>query len=225
MLGCNADAACQDSGAGSFVIDNTRGAMTMDGNRRLVVGAAAALAAGVLAARSAGSETITEELRYPEIPVERTPGKPGDFAFLTGEWRIANRRKPPGATEWDEFEGEATVVAILNGIGSVEELRIPARKFAGMGLRLLDLASARWIDHWVNAKSGVLTLPGLPGSFENGAGIFSVTDKDDVGEMLILSLWDSITSSSCRWRQAVSRDQGRSWDTNWIMHWTRVRGP
>lgn len=67
-------------------------------------------------------------------------GKPGDFDFLTGEWRIHNRMIKPGTkTEWIEFPGEATVYRILDGVGSVEELRIPARQFSGMGLRLLDV--------------------------------------------------------------------------------------
>ena len=48
-------------------------------------------------------------------------GKPGDFDFLTGEWRIHNRFRE-GET-WIEFPGEATVVAILNGIASHLELK------------------------------------------------------------------------------------------------------
>jgi hypothetical protein len=44
------------------------------------------------------------------------------------------------------------VHGILAGVGSVEELRIPARNFSGMGLRLLDLEKKVWADHWVNAN-------------------------------------------------------------------------
>ena len=54
---------------------------------------------------------------------------------------------------------EATVVGILGGIASIEELRIPARGFSGMGLRLLDVEKKIWSDHWVNAKSGVVAVP------------------------------------------------------------------
>eukprot|EP01035_Chromulina_nebulosa_P012175 gene12175-16240_t len=83
------------------------------------------------------------------------PGKPGDFDFLTGEWRISHRRlKAPG--EWDMFEGEATCWSIIGGVGHVEELRIPARDFSGAGLRFLDLETKVWSDFWINAKSGAL---------------------------------------------------------------------
>ncbi len=97
-------------------------------------------------------------------------GKPGDFDFLTGEWRIHNKFRE--GEKWIEFPGEATVVAILGGIVSIEELRIPARGFSGMGLRLLDVEKKIWSDHFVNAKSGVVGVPGQLGVFENGVGTF-----------------------------------------------------
>lgn len=157
---------------------------------------------------------------FPPLPAARTPGQPGDFAFLTGEWRIQNRSIVNG--EWLEYPGEATVHAILAGVGSVEELRIPARNFSGMGLRLLDVENRVWSDHWVNARSGVVSVPGQLGSFENGAGIF-VTDAEENGQPVkYAGIWDQITPTSCRWRQGASRDGGATWAQNWIMHWTRA---
>ncbi|MCM0018448.1 MAG: hypothetical protein NBV67_00475 [Tagaea sp.] len=156
----------------------------------------------------------------PPLPTTPSPGAAGDFDFLTGEWRIAHRSIVDGA--WLDYGGEASVHAILGGIGSVEELRIPARNFAGMGLRLLDVQSRVWSDHWVNANSGKLVPPGQTGSFENGVGIFSATYTDKGRTMLSAGIWDRITPNSCRWRQVVSADDGRSWEHNWIMHWTRA---
>ena len=156
----------------------------------------------------------------PPLPAAATPGQPGDFDFLTGEWRIRNRSIVDG--EWLEYPGEATVHAILAGVCSVEELRIPARNFSGMGLRLLDVENRVWSDHWVNARSGVVTTPGQLGSFENGAGIFVTDEIVDGAAMKYVGVWDNITPRACRWRQASSRDGGQSWDQNWIMEWSRV---
>jgi hypothetical protein len=151
------------------------------------------------------------------------PGKPGDFDFLAGNWNISHRRKkPPDDKEWDEFTGEATCWTILGGVGSVEELRIPARGFSGMGLRLLDVEKRVWNDFWVNAKSGVLTPPGMPGYFENGAGIFTADDMDGEKPIKVRGVWDQITPKSCRWFQALSRDGGKTWEQNWVMQWVRV---
>jgi hypothetical protein len=184
----------------------------MDQDRRTVLGAAAA---AILA--SAGAAGSAQAAAKP------TPGKPGDFNFLAGEWRIKHRRLPQGAKDWDLFEGEATCWTILGGVGSVEELRIPSRNFSGMGLRLLDMTTLVWSDFWVNAKSGVLTTPGQTGSFENGAGIFGADDMDGDKPIKVRGIWDQITPTSCRWSQAVSYDGGRTWAENWVMLWTRVR--
>ena len=187
--------------------------------RAIVAAGAAALLLPACAAGAAMSGAPNFD-PFPPLPAARTPGQPGDFAFLTGEWRIHNRSIVNG--EWLEYPGEATVHAILAGVGSVEELRIPARNFSGMGLRLLDVENRVWSDHWVNARSGVVSVPGQLGSFENGAGIF-VTDAQENGQPVkYAGIWDQITPTSCRWRQGASRDGGATWAQNWIMHWTRA---
>lgn len=154
-------------------------------------------------------------------------GKPGDFDFLAGNWKIAHRRlKAAGTDDWDNFEGEATCWSILDtgsgSIGSVEELRIPSREFCGMGLRLLDVKNGVWSDFWVNGRSGVLTTPGMTGHFADGAGVFEADDKDGETPIRVRGVWDRITPTSCRWHQAVSRDGGKTWEANWFMDWRRA---
>jgi hypothetical protein len=158
----------------------------------------------------------------PAVAVAPAGGKPGDFDFLTGEWKISHRRlKAPG--DWDVFEGEATCWSIIGGVGHVEELRIPARNFAGAGLRFLDLESGLWCDYWVNAKSGVLGAAGLTGGFENGVGMFTADDTDSDGKPVkYAGVWDQITGASHRWRQGVSKDGGATWDYSWLMEWKKV---
>lgn len=148
------------------------------------------------------------------------PGKPGDFDFLTGEWHIHNRFRED--EKWIEFPGEATVVGILAGVASVEELRIPARGFSGMGLRVLDVERKIWSDHWVNAKSGVVTAPGQEGLFVDGVGAFTSEGEEDGKKVIYRGVWDKITQTSCRWHQGASRDGGATWDDSWFMDWTRV---
>lgn len=191
----------------------------MDTERRRLLEAAAA-AAVLPAAATAAEEPVIDPV--PPLPERPTPGRPGDFDFLAGEWRIRHWRRPSGAAEWDRFEGEATCWTILGGGGSVEELRIPARKFSGMGLRLLDVERGVWSDFWVNARSGVLASPGQAGSFENGVGLF-VSDDDDGGRpMKYAGIWDRISRDGCRWRQVNSADGGRTWTHDWIMLWRRA---
>ena len=182
------------------------------------------LQAGVAASlvRPSDAASAPDADPVPPLPTTPTPGRPGDFDFLAGEWRIDHFRKRPGDTDWDRFPGEATCWTILGGVGSVEELRIPARQFSGMGLRLLDVEKRQWSDFWVNARSGALGTPGQTGSFEQGAGIFWSEDEDAGRRTIWAGIWDRITPDSCRWRQVSSPDAGRRWDTHWVMHWSRV---
>ena len=169
---------------------------TWNAERRKLLQAASGLALGQVAlASTAGAATTTPA------------GKVGDFNFLAGEWRIAHRRpKKSGNGEWDLFNGEATCWTVLGGVGSIEELRIPARDFIGMGIRLLDLEKRLWFDYWVAGKSGALAPPGMTGGFDNGVGTFTVDDVDGDQPLKVRGVWDLITPASCRWHQAVSRD-------------------
>lgn len=176
--------------------------------RRPVLQSALGLAVGGLAGLPANAE-----------PAQ---ARPGDFDFLAGEWRISHRRLKPETGEWDEFTGEATCWTILNGVGSVEELRIPARNFAGMGLRLLELDRKIWSDFWVNAKSGVLTTPGMTGLFQNGEGVFEADEMDGDQPIKVRGVWDRITPAGHRWHQAISHDSGKTWQVNWTMDWVRA---
>ena len=211
----------------------------MDHLRRHLLGAGTLGAAGLLFARSAaagepaspspassstsGSTAQDASLApdaVPPLTASPPPGRPGDFDFLTGEWRIRNRSLVNG--EWLEYPGEATVYRILAGGGSVEELRIPARSFSGMGLRLLDVEKRIWSDHWVNARSGVIFTPGETGGFVDGVGMFSSTYEENGRVTISAGIWDAITPQSCRWRQVVSEDGGSNWRHTWIMRWSRV---
>jgi hypothetical protein len=192
----------------------------MDERRRLLLNAGVALGAAAFIPAAVGAAAPAFD-PIPPIPSSPTPGKPGDFDFLAGEWRIRHQWLRNGK-DWETFDGEATCWTILGGVGSVEELRIPARDFNGMGLRMLDVGRRVWSDHWVNAKSGVVTTPGQSGSFENGAGIFYTRDTEDGKPAIYAGIWDRITANGCRWRQAASYDDGRTWAQNWIMDWTRA---
>lgn len=185
--------------------------------RRLCGDAAAFLALGATSLRAA--EPALDPM--PSLPTQPTPGRPGDFDFLTGEWRIDHwQRTASGA--WRTNTGGATVHAILGGAGSVEDLRVPERDFRGMGLRLLDMEKRVWSDFWVDARSGVLATPGQTGSFEAGVGIFFSREEEDGKPVIYAGVWDRIADGRCRWRQGSSIDGGRSWQQTWIMDWKRV---
>ena len=91
-----------------------------------------------------------------------------------------------------------------------------------MGLRTLDMKEMVWSAYWMNAKWGVIGSEGVKGGFVRGDGVFLSDDVDGDTPIKVIGLWDQITGTSCRWRQGVSRDGGKTWEWNWIMDWTRA---
>jgi hypothetical protein len=146
----------------------------------------------------------------------------GDFDFLAGEWKIANRRLKDSTTNvWETFEGSATVYKVLGGMGSIEELRGRDGKYLGMGVRMWHPQEKMWADHWTGYYNGVVNAPQM-GQFIDGMGVFISEERVDGVAWKYRGLWDRITKESCRWTQASSKDGGMSWDYNWFMDWTRV---
>lgn len=159
-------------------------------------------------------------------PHPPSTGRAGDFDFLAGRWAIRNRRlktRWAGASDWEDFDGDATCHTVLGGLGSIEELRIPPGQPRGLGIRLLNTGTGVWSDYWVQSGSGLVLPPPMTGVFADGVGTFTATGDMD-GDIPIHSrgVWDRITPHSCRWHQAFSRDGGATWEHNWFMDWTRI---
>ena len=145
----------------------------------------------------------------------------GDFDFLAGNWNIQHKRLKGGTKdEWQRFDSSATVHRVLDGMGSIEELRKADGSYMGMGVRVWLPEKEQWADHWTSADSGVVNAPQL-GTFIDGDGVFITDDEVDGVKWQYRGVWDRITSESCRWHQSASNDFGKSWEWNWWMEWTR----
>lgn len=162
-------------------------------------------------------------------PSYRSPGRgeitgkgPGDFDFLTGEWTIRHLRlKDETSGKWQRFDSSATVHRVLDGMGSVEELRKPDGSFMGMGLRMWLPEQKQWADHWTSAANGLVNPPQM-GQFIDGEGVFISRENRDGVDWLYRGIWDRIAPGQCRWHQSSSKDGGKTWQWNWWMEWTRI---
>lgn len=145
----------------------------------------------------------------------------GDFDFLTGHWDIRHKRLKDGTKDiWRHFESSATVHSVLDGMGSIEELRKPDGSPMGMGIRVWRPELGQWADHWTGADDGVVNAPQF-GNFIDGDGVFISEEEADGIKWKYRGVWDQITSESCRWHQSASKDGGESWEWDWWMDWTR----
>jgi hypothetical protein len=90
-----------------------------------------------------------------------------------------------------------------------------------MTIRAYDEETQQWSLVWLDNRNPNDFRP-LIGKFENGIGVFKqVAEKPDGKPLLMRFTWDEITENTARWQQAFSFDDGKNWDTNWIMEFTR----
>jgi hypothetical protein len=165
----------------------------------------------------------------PASMTTQVPARDGthDFDFLHGAWRVHNRRlRQPltGSEEWYEFDGRSVERPFWDGQGNLEEYEatLPdGTPLRGIALRLYDPKAQRWTIHWSNSANGTLDPP-MTGAFRDGRGEF-YSHEDYRGRMILVRfIWTSSGKDAARWEQAFSADAGRSWETNWIMEFTRA---
>jgi len=148
-----------------------------------------------------------------------------DFDFLHGRFLVRNERltaRLVGSTDWETFHATNDCRPILGGVGNTDEFTSDWNGgFRGMTLRLFDLERKEWSIYWASNRTGLLDPP-VVGRFEAGVGTFYGRDTHQGTPVLARFLWSDITPTSALWQQALSTDDGSTWETNWRMHLTRA---
>ncbi|MFI7600869.1 hypothetical protein [Actinoplanes sp. NPDC049681] len=147
-----------------------------------------------------------------------------DFDFLTGSWNISNHRLGTlfaGSNEWDTFPGTSTCRPIFCGGGNTEEITFPTLGSQGFTLRLFDIEREEWSIYWASSRTGLL-YPPVVGRFADGRGDFYGDDTHDGRPIKAHFIWSDITPTSARWEQEFSADGGKTWESNWVMEFTRA---
>ena len=151
-----------------------------------------------------------------------------DFDFLNGTWKVHHRslrQRLVGSTEWVEFEGTCTNENIMGGTANFDEstMQYPSGPINGMTLRLYDHKLGEWSIYWAATGSAVFDIPMIGGFKEkNDIGEFYAQETHKGQHVYSRFIWSKITPNSCQWEQALSTDGGKSWETNWIMEFTRA---
>src|SRR5258708_15248043 len=61
----------------------------------------------------------------------------------------------------------------------------------------------------------------MAGRFAEGVGPFYGDHVFETKPVRVRFIWSRDAATRCRWQQAFSADAGRSWETNWIMDFSR----
>jgi len=151
-----------------------------------------------------------------------------DFDFLPGEWQVRNRRlraRLAGSDEWEEFEATSTARLLLDGAGNGDEFRTgDPGGFVGMAFRFFDPETALWTIYWADSRRPGALDPPLVGSFAGDVGVFHGDDTWEGPPVRVRFVWSDVATPTPRWEQAFSADGGETWETNWVMEFTRAKG-
>ncbi|MBB5873717.1 hypothetical protein F4553_007151 [Allocatelliglobosispora scoriae] len=165
--------------------------------------------------------------RHPvDVPADHLPKVTGDFDFLTGTWRVRHRKlrsRLTGCTEWDEFENTFEARTHFNGGISIDEGEFShPSTYRGMTFRVYDVAAREWVLHWLDSRTLEMDRAPVRGRFDGGVGEFVAEDTHDGRPVVCRYRWTVLSPESATWEQALSTDDGRTWETNWTMRETRI---
>ncbi|MFI5907971.1 hypothetical protein [Dactylosporangium sp. NPDC051541] len=146
-----------------------------------------------------------------------------DFDFFIGSWNVVNRRLRTlfaGSDDWYTFPGTAVCRPLFGGAGNIDEIEFPTVGWAGLTLRLFDVERQTWSLYWASSRTGTLEPP-VTGAFTGGRGDFYGDETLEGRPIRVHYLWSDITADSARWEQEFSADGGATWESNWVMEFTR----
>jgi NIPSNAP len=149
-----------------------------------------------------------------------------DFDFLHGSWNVHNRYlkgRLRHSMEWVDFDAQSDVQPLLKGLGQLDRYRAvrDGNAIEGVTLRLFNPATGEWSLHWADTVNPGVLLPPMAGRFNGDVGEFFGDEFVDGKKVLCRFYWTRTNPDSPRWEQAFSDDGGKTWETNWIMTFTR----
>ena len=173
--------------------------------------------------------TATVAPPFPDPPGDTDPAHAFDWDI--GSWSIhMDRLVHPltGSTTWTHMDGTTINSPFWNGRGNIAQVEAdgPNGHLELLALRLYNPTTHEWTTSFATSGVGVLNTPtGRPiiGSFKNGRGEF--VDQEPYNGRTILvrfRIWP-IDQNNAQSEQAFSADGGKTWETNWINHYTRIK--
>ena len=152
------------------------------------------------------------------------PSAANDFAFLAGEWDVANDRRNADGV-WERFAATCSVSMCVHDLVQLDHYDAP--DFPGRGhvkavtVRAYDADADTWSIIWL-CNYAAPDFDPLVGRWDGDEGRFLQTFTDAAGATVQARfIWRRLNPDHATWEQALSHDDGATWDTNWRMDLTR----
>jgi len=148
----------------------------------------------------------------PEQAAADLPGS-HDFAFLEGAWHVGHRyiRVKPDGQEWAQAHGTCDHHELYNGWANVEDYVINSSSGTNqaVALRSYNPNTGQWTIWWLDGRA--------PSEIPTFFCSTTLNDKP----VRVRFTWSDTASASPRWQQAYSYDDGKTWETVWVMEFRR----
>lgn len=168
----------------------------------------------------------TELIKENELKIAASAGSSeNDFDFLVGSWKIRNKKlnkRLANCDEWTEFEATGECRKILNGFANTDSFSadFDGKPFEAITLRLFNPQTKLWSIYWADSNAVVLDIPQV-GSFGGRTGEFFARDIFEEKPIIIKFNWNATDAENPVWSQAFSADDGKTWEWNWYMYFSR----
>ena len=137
------------------------------------------------------------------------------FDFWVGDWDLT----------YDDAgkvgKSHNHIARILDGCALLEEFRgPPGTPLEGRSLSTFDRLTHRWKQTWTDNTAAWLDFAG---GFADGRMVLSREAGKDGKHFLQRMVWEEIRRDSLEWLWQRSDDGGRTWKTQWQIHYKRSR--
>jgi hypothetical protein len=142
---------------------------------------------------------------------ETGPEPTRQFDFWLGEWDLAWGDGEHGTNSiYLDFD-DRVIVESFDGRPSIE--------LQGMSVSTYDEQSGCWRQTWVDSNGTYLAFRG---EYRNGCMDMRARREVEGRPALMRMLWSDIRHDSLTWQWQRSFDRGGSWETLWLIAYTRV---
>jgi hypothetical protein len=153
------------------------------------------------------------------------------FDFDIDTWKTHTSRllhPLTNSNNWIEMDGITVVQKIWDGRANLAELESdgPTGHLELLALRLYNPQAHQWSLNFATSKVGVLNAPSgetLIGEYRDGNMIFYDQEPYNGKAIWVRFTIAPLTADTVHSEQAFSNDGGKTWETNFITKYTRVK--
>ena len=135
--------------------------------------------------------------------------------FWVGDWDLTWPSQKAGET----IHGTNTISRIMDGCVVQEIFSSPTANYRGTSLSIFDTTDRKWKQTWVDSGGAYLDFVG---EFKDGQMILG---REAIGpngtKSLQRMVFKNISANEFDWSWESSKDNGKTWQVNWPIHYKR----